>query len=126
MRDTDMNPTKEDLIQCDQQRHAALLAADTDTLDELFTDDVIYLHSTGVIDSKQFYLDGLKQGKTKYVQIDYQPSEYRVFNGFALILGKVVMQLLIGGAAKEVRALIISTWRFENNRWRMMSWQATK
>lgn len=121
-----MNPTKEDLIKADQQRHAALLASDTDTLDALFTDDVIYLHSTGVIDSKQFYLDGLKQGKTKYVQIDYQPAEYRVFNGFALVLGKVVMQLLIDGAAKEVRALIISAWRFENNRWRMMSWQATK
>jgi hypothetical protein len=121
-----MNPTKEDLIKTDQQRHAALLASDTDTLDALFTDDVIYLHSTGVIDSKQVYLDGLKQGKTKYLQIDYQPAEYRVFNGFALILGKVVMQLLIEGATKEVRALIISTWRFEDNRWRMMSWQATK
>ena len=121
-----MNPTREDLIQTDQRRHQALLASDTDTLDALFTDDVIYLHSTGVIESKQVYLDGLKQGKTRYLQIDYQPAEYRVFDGFALILGKVVMQLLIEGAAKEVRALIISTWRFENQRWRMMSWQATK
>jgi len=121
-----MNPSQADLIKSDQQRHNALLASDTDALDALFTDDVIYLHSSGVIDNKQVYLDGLKQGKTKYLQIDYQPAEYRVFNGFALILGKVAMQLLIEGAEKEVRALIISTWRFENHRWRMMSWQATK
>lgn len=121
-----MNPTQADLIKTDQQRHAALLAGDTDTLDALFTDDVIYLHSTGVIDSKQVYLDGLKSGKTKYLQIDYQPAEYRVGNGFALILGKVAMQLLIEGVEKEVRALIISSWRFESNGWRMMSWQATK
>jgi hypothetical protein len=121
-----MNPTKEDLIKTDQQRHAALLASDTDTLDELFTDDVIYLHSTGVIDTKQAYLDGLKNGVTRYVQIDYQPAQYRMGNGFALIQGKVVMQLLINGEPKEVRGTIISTWRFEKQRWRMMSWQATK
>jgi len=121
-----MNPSKEDLIKTDQQRHAALLASDTDTLDALFTDDVIYLHSSGVIDNKQFYLDNLKKGKTKYLHIDYQPAQYRVSNGFALIQGKVTMQLLIDGAEKVVSGLIISTWRFENNRWRMMSWQATK
>ena len=121
-----MKPSKEDLILADQQRVAALLINDTDALDALFTDDLIYLHSSGVIDSKQSYIDGLKQGKSSYVKIDYQPAQYRVLDGFALIQGKVIMQLIINGAPKEVSGLIISTWRFENQRWRMMSWQATK
>ena len=121
-----MNPTQLDLMQCDQQRHNALLKADTEALDALFADDLIYLHSTAVTDNKQVFLDGLKTGKTRYLTIAYQPDQYRLGNGFALITGKVDMQLLIGGVEKEVRALIISTWRFENERWRMMSWQATK
>jgi hypothetical protein len=121
-----MKPTKEDLILSDQQRVDALLANDTEALDALFTDDLIYLHSTGIIDSKQSYLDGLRQGKSKYVKVDNQPAQYRVLDGFALIQSKVVMQLLINGTPKEVSGLIISIWRFENQRWRMMSLQTTK
>lgn len=120
-----MSTSRQDLIECDQQRHNALLKADTEVLDALFTDDLIYLHSTGVIDDKNAYLDGLRSSRTRYLQIAYQPAEYRMAEDFALILGKVDMQLLIGGVEKQVRALIISTWRIENERWRMMSWQAT-
>ena len=77
-------------------------------------------------DNKQVFLDGLRTGRTRYLTIAYQTVEYRLGNGFALISGKVDMQLLIAGAEKEVRALVMSTWRFENQRWRMMTWQATK
>lgn len=120
-----MNPSREDLIECDRQRHEALLKGDTEVLDALFTDDLIYLHSTGAIDDKKVYLDGLKTGKTKYLAIAYQPDEYRFAKNFALILGKVDMKVLVGGEERKVRALIISTWRFENERWKMMIWQAT-
>lgn len=120
-----MNPSKQDLIQCDQQRHNALLKADTEVLDKLFTDDLIYLHSTGVIDDKKVYLDGLKTGKTRYLTIAYEVGEYRMGENFAQISGKVDMQILLADVEKQVRALIISTWRIENERWRMMTWQAT-
>jgi len=120
-----MNPSQEDLIKCDRQRHDALLATDIKVLDELFTDDLIFLHSTGVIDDKKVYLDGLKTGKTKYLAIDYQPDEYRFAKDFALILGRVDMKVLVGGEERRVRALIVSTWHFMNGRWRMMIWQAT-
>ena len=121
-----MNPSKQDLIACDQARHQALLAADIEALDALFADDLIYLHSTAVSDSKEVFLEGLRAGKTRYLAIDYQPGEYRLGRDFAQITAKVAMKLLIEGATKEVRALIISTWRFEQERWLMMSWQATK
>lgn len=120
-----MKPNQQDLIECDQQRHEALLAADTKVLEELFTDDLIYLHSTGVIDDKKVYLDGLKSGRTKYLAIDYQPDEYRFAKDFALILGRVDMKVLVGGEERKVRALVVSTWRFINGRWKMMIWQAT-
>jgi len=120
-----MNPSRQELIERDRQRHNALLKADTEVLDKLFTDDLIYLHSTGVIDRKAAYLDGLKTGKTRYLTIAYQPDEYRMGKDYALIAGKVDMQILVGGVEKQVRALIISTWRVENERWRMMTWQAT-
>jgi hypothetical protein len=121
-----MKPTQSDLMQCDRERHLALLKADTAALDALLADDLIYLHSTAVTDDKQVFLDGLKTGKTRYLTIDYQPIEYRLGREFGLISAKVDMQLLIAGVEKAVRALIISTWRFENDRWRMMTWQATK
>lgn len=124
--ETLMKPTQFDLMQCDQERHNALLKADTAALDALFTDDLIYLHSTAVADNKQVFLEGLRTGKTRYLTIAYQPDQYRLGREFAQIFGKVDMQLLVDGVEKEVRALIISTWRFENERWRMMTWQATK
>ncbi len=121
-----MKPTKEDLARADEARQNALLKADIEALAELFADDLIYLHSTAVADNKQFFLDGLRSGKTKYLSIDYQPAEYRLSGAHALIFGKVDMQLLIEGVEKQIRALIISTWRFEDQRWKMVTWQATK
>lgn len=121
-----MKPTQEDLIRADEARQNALLKADIEALDALFADDLIYLHSTAVADDKQFFLDGLRSGKTKYLTIAYQPAEYRLGGNYALIFGKVDMQLEIAGEQKPVRAVIISTWRFEDQRWQMVTWQATK
>ena len=56
-----MTPTETiaHIAHLDRERVAALLAKDTPALNRLLDDELVYVHSTGVADSKQSYLEGL-------------------------------------------------------------------
>ena len=58
------SPILDLIAERDRARIAALLAKDTTALDDLLDDELVYVHSTGVADTKTSYLEGLVTGKT--------------------------------------------------------------
>jgi len=54
-------------------RVAALVAGDVAALGAILSDDLHYVHSNGVADTKEAFLANLVSGKTKYVE--YAPGE---------------------------------------------------
>ncbi len=49
----------------DAKRFAAQVKNDVDTLASLLADDLVYTHSSSVVDGKTTYIDSLRTGKTK-------------------------------------------------------------
>ena len=59
----------EEVWQLEGKRRSALVAGDLKTLEELFSDEMTYTHTTGKVDTKKSYLESLRSG-VRYEAMD--------------------------------------------------------
>ena len=108
-------------------RVAALVAGDVAALGAILSDDLHYIHSSGVADTKEAFLANLVSGKTKYVE--YAPGE-RSWRfpapGIALESGKARIKVVNATGPMAVDLSYLATWREENGQWRFLAWQSAR
>ncbi len=77
----------------DDQRAAAIVAADGAKLSAIFSDELRYAHSSGLVDTKTSYLQSIVSGRTKYHVIEFEERNFTFpAPGIALEGGRVHMK----------------------------------
>jgi ketosteroid isomerase-like protein len=111
----------------EQALYRAMIAQDFTMLRELLADDVVYIHSTAVAESKDAYLDGVRDGLYDYAAIDSRDVTLRILGDAAIQTGTVVMSV---GARSEPKApitlLFTLVWKREPQGWRLWQRHATR
>lgn len=83
----------DDILKLEEQRTQAILKADGPTMEKLFDDELVYIHSSGRLDTKRSYIDGLTSGKSAYKSFKFANVKVRVYGDCALVSGDVVIEL---------------------------------
>jgi len=110
----------------EDERFAAMQSCDVARLDELLDDQLTYIHSSGVTDGKTAYLASLRTGELRYESFERSDTRMDVLGtDVVLILGRIQIQLTLGGARKNLDNLYIDVWAKREEQWRMVSWQST-
>jgi hypothetical protein len=111
----------------DDQRVAGTVAGDRAKLSAVFSDDLRYAHSTGVVDTKSSLIDAITSGKTKYLGIKYDERNVTFpSSGIALITGQVNMKVANPAGDQENKYSFLAVWREEKGQWRFLAWQSCK
>jgi ketosteroid isomerase-like protein len=116
---------EKDLASLEEQRCAAMIAADCPVLSELFADDLVWTHSSARVDTKANFLKALAAGTTRYLEIKRSDEKFRVHGNFAVITGLVEMHAVVNGSEKQLRNRYTSIWCRRNGAWKMIMWQST-
>jgi hypothetical protein len=107
--------------------YRAMIALDYAALGDFLSDDLSYAHSTGVVESKMAYLDGLRGGLYEYGSITRASGNTMLFLGVAFTTGAIDMCVGTKGAAKSViRLQHVLIWREEAAVWHLLLRQATR
>jgi len=115
------------VIAADEARIAAFKKPTVDALDRIFSPDLHYAHSTGVVDTKSSLIDVLTSGKTKYVSIDYEDRDFSFpAPGMALMTGRVRMTAVTPEGSLDNLLSFLAVWRLEDGRWRFLAWQSCR
>jgi hypothetical protein len=107
--------------------YRAMLAFDYPALNEVLSDAVSYIHSTGVVETKSEYFAGMRAGLYEYGAIDILTAHTRMFESVAMTSG--VMEMLVGANGSEkgtIRLQHVLIWRLEAGTWRLLLRQATR
>ena len=114
------------ILALEERRRRPMLEADVDALGALLADDLVYVHSGGQTDSKASYIDHLRQGHLRYLQIGIEPVSVRRLGPVALVHGRMSAQMEVLGQAREVRTLFLTVWACDaEGVWRLGSHQGT-
>jgi ketosteroid isomerase-like protein len=107
----DLRAIESEISALDARRIAALINADTKALDEIYSDELVYVHSGGKIDSKKPYLALLTSGSLDYVSQQYDPPARVVVANpdSAFVTGKVTIELKSKTGQLSKRVLTTTT-----------------
>ncbi|MBI3415066.1 MAG: nuclear transport factor 2 family protein [Verrucomicrobia bacterium] len=111
----------------DDQRVAATLAADGKKLDAIFSDELRYAHSSGVVDTKTSYIQSIVSGRTKYHVIHFEERNFTFpAPGIALESGRAHMRATSPTGESDSIFSFLAVWRKEKGQWRFLAWQSCK
>ncbi|MFO1437168.1 MAG: nuclear transport factor 2 family protein [Verrucomicrobiaceae bacterium] len=111
----------------DKARVAAMQSGDRAKLDAVFSDELRYAHSNGIVDSKKSFIEILAAGKTKYVGYDYEEQNFTFpAPGIALMTGRAHIKAESEGKTMDAVLSFLAVWREEQGQWRFLAWQSCK
>ncbi|MEQ1850554.1 MAG: nuclear transport factor 2 family protein [Chthoniobacteraceae bacterium] len=111
----------------DDGRIAAMKSPDREMLSAVFSDDLRYVHSNGVVDDKASFMDILISGKTKYVGYDHVERAFTFPTAdIALMAGRARIQAETAGGKMDSILSYLAVWRLEKGRWRFLAWQSCR
>ena len=107
----------------EEERLAAMVAADVETLDRILHDDLSYVHTTAAIDTKESLTTGLTSGRLNYESITPTAERaVRTYAGSAIVRGGAHVHVNGNHFSLEYTVVYVN----QDDDWRMTSWHATR
>jgi ketosteroid isomerase-like protein len=108
------------IVAADERRRAALNANDADALGALLSEDLVYIHSNGLVDRRQAYIDRVRAGPGRYRNLTVKDFRVRRDGGAAICDGEVRFDHGVeGGPTIKVHAHFLAIWKLEGGAWRL-------
>ena len=116
--------TADEALKAEDARYAAQTKSDFDALGRLYGDDLVYVHSTAVVDSKASLIDRQRSGLHYRVM---KPSDVkvRVFGCLAIITGRGDYEVTQNGQDSSPHLLFTAVWAKRGPNVQFVSWEST-
>jgi ketosteroid isomerase-like protein len=119
------NATEAELLRLDDERTRAMISCDTATLERLMSDDIVYTHSSGRLDSKKSFIASIASGTVKYRRVARKEVAASVREGFAFLTGSVEIDVETGGKVLNLNLRFANVWERVGKGWQQIVWQST-
>ncbi len=111
----------------DDARISTMRSPDRDKLKAIFSDDLRYAHSNGVVDTKGSFIELLGSGKTKYLGYEHKDRSITIpAPGIAIVVGQARVQTESAAGKMDNVLSYLAVWREEKGQWRFLAWQSCK
>jgi len=119
-------PAPHPLLSVEVARYEAMIARDREALSRLLADDLIYVHSNGLRESKAAFIDAVENGDICYLGVETVETNIRDHGNWALLNGIVRMTVEIGGNRQSKSLHFTAVYRRIDRSWQLASWQTTR
>jgi uncharacterized protein (TIGR02246 family) len=106
---------------------SATVAGDEAALKKLLADDLTYTHSTGQTDSKEVFIDNLKTGTRKYLKLDHDSMDVRMYGNAAVLTATAQVETSQkDGKTNPAHLRFLHVWVLQNGQWRLAAHQSQR
>jgi len=116
---------EDDVLAAEDRRYEALLGPDLPTLERLFHDRLSYAHSSGVRDTKDQYLEKIRNGYYDYARIDHPVERVDVLGNTVVVIGRMTADLTVQGTQKTIDNLALAVWTKDTGEWQLVAYAST-
>ena len=109
------------------QHIAALMKADTDTLDKLLADDCTIIRGDGSFSTKAQEIGNVKSGTLKTTRSDLQDLKIRIYGNTAVVTTLIAFKgTTPSGTPYSGTNRVTRVWVKQNGNWKLVSFQSTR
>lgn len=109
----------------EDRRYGAMVDGDFEDFAALSHPDLIYTHSTGVVDSLDSYLAKTRSGHYVYHRVDHPIERVLLHGDTAVVIGEMHADITAGGAVKTLANRALAVWVRTIEGWRLLAYQTT-
>ena len=115
-----------DVAACSAARMKALVDRDLERLSSLLSDDLRYVHATGICHDRAGYLTFVRERMT-FVDVRLDSKVIKEFGALAIVTGILKQVVIRAGETEPVplSSLAIEVWRHIDS-WRLVDFQSTR
>jgi hypothetical protein len=110
----------------EEARFDAQVKRDTAALRTLLADDLVYIHSNALTETKSHFIETVATGRIVYDSLVPVELHHRIYGQTAVGTGKVRVQVQMNGRTLRVDLLFTTVHVRQAGRWRLVSWQSTR
>ncbi|MBM3784937.1 MAG: nuclear transport factor 2 family protein [Acidobacteria bacterium] len=120
-------PSKNDILALDKKWSDAIQKKDAATLDKLLTDNLVYAHASGVVDTKKTYIAKIKEGKQVYKSFEQRSPSVAVYgNDTAISFSWVHVTGTNPQGPFDDKIMMLHTWVKQGGAWKLAAHQTTR
>ena len=114
------------ILALDKQWSDSIVKGDTATLEKLLSDDLVYAHSTGIVDTKTSYIAKIKERRQVYKSFEQHKPTVNIYKDSAVTFSYVRVTGTNQAGVFDDKVMLIHFWVKQNNTWRLAAHQTTK
>ncbi len=118
--------TVEEALKAEDARFKAQMGADAAAMNKLFGDDLVYIHSSTVVDTKASFIESITSGNVKYRTMSRGNPTVRTYGSMAIVAGSAKFEVTVKGENRTLDLLYHAIWAKRAAGIQFVSWQATK
>ena len=119
--------TAESVVARENEFYAAQTASDVAALADILSGRLRFTHTTGLVDTRDSYLEGVRAGRHVHGEISRVHGQARVSGDGAVTTGVIDMTAMPPGVPPfTMRIYHVLVWAREDGRWRLTARQATR
>jgi hypothetical protein len=109
----------------DQRRIQATVGGNIAELGKLLSDELLYAHADGRVQSKAQYITAIATNQTKYVSVEPQDVTFQsVDTDAATLSGRAKLTVESNGRQLSFTLRFLAVWRREDGHWRLLAYQS--
>lgn len=118
--------TVEEALKAEQDRYAAQMKGDVAAMQRLIGDDLVYIHSSTVQDTKASFIESIRSGNVKYRKMKRGDAKVRTYGCIAIVSGGASFEVTVKGEDRTLNLLFHAVYAKRASGVQFVSWQATK
>jgi len=118
--------TAKEALRAEDARYAAQTGDDFTKLAKLIGEDLVYFHSSALVDNKASYIASQRSGKVKYRTMKRSDVTVRTYGCVAIMTGLSNFDVTVDGKDISVEMLFHSVWVKRAAGLQFVSWEATR
>ena len=114
------------VFKSEDERFQLMVKADTLSLKKVLSDDLIYIHSNALVESKMEHISNIGSGNIQYKNIKIEQASYKKFKKLVLTTGVIQVTGVFKKADFQVKLRYTGVYNKQNGLWKLLRWQSVK